>query len=143
MMRSPVRSWSAFLVMLIATFFAVPEVRAESDGDVDIALMVGRSHVVTSEQRISQVIVVDQSVADAEVIGARRLILYGRRLGSTDVILQFEDDTTTRYILDITLDAVSLQSRLDSLFGRGLIVDLDDGVLVLNCIIAYVSDNNP
>jgi pilus assembly protein CpaC len=140
MMRSPVRSWSAFLVMLIATFFAVPEVRAESDGDVDIALMVGRSHVVTSEQRISQVIVVDQSVADAEVIGARRLILYGRRLGSTDVILQFEDDTTTRYILDITLDAVSLQSRLDSLFGRGLIVDLDDGVLVLTGTVDDVNE---
>lgn len=110
--------------------FGFSEVVRSDDGH-DLELMVGRSHTVDSKERIAQVIVVNPEVADAEVISPRRIVLYGRKLGQTDVILHFENEDAVRYDLEVTIDAASLQNRLDSLFGPGLIVDLEGGVLVL------------
>ena len=97
--------------------------------EIDIA--VGRSHVINAEQRISKVIIVDPAVADLEVVGSRRIVLFGRKLGFTDVILHYEDDSSATFRLDVAIDSVALQSRLDGLFGRGITVDQEDGVLVL------------
>ena len=112
----------------------------QDGGDHELRILVGRSHMITSEHRVEQVIVVDPTVADAEVVSPRRLLLFGRKLGMTDVILQLENGTSARYSVEISLDHDSLQERLDSLFGPGLELDAEDGVLVLSGYLDTVSE---
>ena len=119
---------SGMLAILVGLL--VP-LEASGGEEESLSVRVGRTHLLESDQRISSVIVADPSGADAEVISPSRLILYGKRLGSTDVILQYEDGSGTNYDIDVLIDHQSLQERLDSLFGPGVIVDARDGVLVL------------
>lgn len=121
------------LVVILAACMAIGQQvhSKQQDAVHEIEISIGRSHVVNAEQRIRKVIVVDPAVADLEVVGSRRIVLFGRKLGFTDVILHYEDDSSITYQLDVTIDSMSLQTRLDSLFGRGLTVDQKDGVLVL------------
>jgi len=141
-MRSALKS--AIIALLLLGFLPPAVVHAEPfDGhsdDTEIDLMIGRSHVINSAQRIAQVIIVDPAVADAEVIGARRLILYARSLGTTDVILSYEDETTERFELEVMLDTLSLQERIRYLFGPELRVNLAGGVLVLTGMLDDVDE---
>ena len=138
--RNPILATGLVVVFLFCLAVVPAAGAAPQDAVHEIDLAVGRSHVVNAEHRISKVIVVDPSVADLEVVGPRRIVLFGRKLGFTDVILHFEDDSSATYQLDVTIDSVSLQSRLDSLFGRGITVDQQDGVLVLAGIVDNVDE---
>jgi pilus assembly protein CpaC len=129
--RNPILATGLVTVLMSCISFVHAAGAAPQDAVHEIDITVGRSHVINAEHRISKVIVVDPAVADLEVVGSRRIVLFGRKLGFTDVILHFEDDSSATYQLDVTIDSVSLQSRLDSLFGRGITVDQNDGVLVL------------
>ena len=130
------------LVILVLTCVAALSVHAEhvSKEDHELSLLVGRSHIVDSEHRVSSVIVANPAVADAEVISPSQVVVYGKRLGATDVIMQYEDGSSSRYYIDILIDDSGLQSRLDSLFGRGIVVDARDGVLVLKGNVNTVAD---
>ena len=130
------------LVILVLTFVAALSVHAEhvSKEDHELSLLVGRSHIVDSEHRVSSVIVANPAVADAEVISPSQVVVYGKRLGATDVIMQYEDGSSSRYYIDILIDDSGLQARLDSLFGRGIVVDARDGVLVLKGNVNTVAD---
>lgn len=130
------------LLILLTVGFVVPAGSADPllKDDHELSLLVGRSHIVDSEHRVSSVIVANPSVADAEVISPSQVVVYGKRLGSTDVIMQYEDGSSSRYYIDILIDDSGLQDRLDSLFGRGILVDARDGVLVLKGNVNTVAD---
>ena len=114
-----------FLLMFPVDGYAAPQEEHE------LSMLVGRSHLVESGHRFTNVVVVDDSVADAEIVSPHQVVLYGKRLGSTDVMMQYEDGTSARYFIEVLIDDARLQNRLDSLFGRGIVVDAQAGVLVL------------
>ena len=97
----------------------------------EVDLLVGKSMVIDADKRVEQVVVVNSKVADAEVISPTQVVLIGRQLGSTDVIMQYEDGTAAVHAVEVMVDEHQLQSRLDNLFGPGLFVDSSHGVLVL------------
>jgi pilus assembly protein CpaC len=97
----------------------------------EVDLLVGKSMVIDADKRVEQVVVVNPKVADAEVISPTQVVLIGRQLGATDVIMHYEDGTAAVHAVEVMVDEHQLQSRLDNLFGSGLFVDSSHGVLVL------------
>ena len=114
------------------------DVHAQQAVTSDFEVMVGRSKLLEVPDRIAQVFIVDPSVADAEMISSRSLLFYGRKIGVTDVIIRLEGGAARHYEVAVQMDHVSLQQRLDDLFGRGIVVDLQGGVLVLGGTVANV-----
>ena len=119
------------VISILFLLFMAADGYAESQDEHELSMLVGRSHLVESKHRFTNVVVVDDSVADAEIVSPHQVVLYGKRLGSTDVMMQYENGTSARYFIEVLIDDTGLQTRLDSLFGRGIVVDASDGVLVL------------
>ncbi len=109
--------------------------------DHEVDLLVGKSMIMTSAKRVEQVVVVNPAVADAEVISPTQVVLIGRQLGVTDVIMQYEDGTAVVHAVEVLVDENQLQERLDTLFGPGLSVDSSNGVLVLQGSVDTVEES--
>lgn len=139
-MMRPARTRIGCLIAVLALLVSVPAFAGTTDDEPQGAfeLVAGGSRVLDFDQRVRKVVVIDRNVADVEVLGPRRVLVYGRRLGMTDVILHFEDDTAGRYTVEVTLDTMGLQRRLYTLFGPGLRVDLHGGVLILSGLLPNV-----
>ena len=127
MNRTPLKKITCVLAMvLIGAGSAAAQIHEQ-----EVDLLVGKSMIVTADKRVEQVVVVNPTVADAEVISPTQVVLIGRQLGVTDVIMQYEDGTAAVHAIEVMIDEFQLQGRLSSLFGPGLTVDSTNGVVVL------------
>jgi Flp pilus assembly secretin CpaC len=87
---------------------------AETGGETPVRLVIeqGRSHILSTGENLSKVIVADGEIVSAQVISARQAMLIGQKPGKTDAYLlveQYPDDPVgalQRYEVEVPAPAV-------------------------------------
>lgn len=80
-----------------------------------IALRQGESQLVASALSFHRVSVADPKVADVQVISPKEAYLYGKKVGSTTLIL-WEGENKTLIDVTVTLDLTPLKEQIYSLY---------------------------
>ena len=83
--RIACRALTAVAVLVLCATPARPQ--AANEQIIPVALTVGRSYPITTEEAITRVAVASPEVADAIVVSERELVISGKTNGETDVVL--------------------------------------------------------
>lgn len=95
---------------------AAEENVSQSDTDDAIKIYVGRSKVITAPWPVKRISVTDPKTADIEVVTPGQVVLLGKQIGSTDVIMWSEDNRMWHTRIDVAVDHSRLSADLKKLF---------------------------
>jgi pilus assembly protein CpaC len=102
-----------------------------SEGVVTVA--VGQSTLITPPVAVQRVSVGDPSIADPVMISPRELLVNGRTLGTTTLIVWDVAGGRRTYTIQVTVDATALQSTLQALFpGERVRVTVSGSMVILS-----------
>jgi pilus assembly protein CpaC len=96
-----------------------------------LELIDGSSTVLTFDERIERVVVVDPTIADSRPVSANQVVVFAKAPGATSMVLRLESGRTMNHRVRVTLDAEALQSRLRRIFAADLEVEELDGLVAL------------
>ena len=116
------------------------------DTGAPIEIVVGSSTLVNLPGRVQAVVLAHPTVADAQPVSPREVVLVGREMGTTDVIFRLESGESVVRKLRVGVDDLELESRLRRIFGleldaedvggtitlRGSVPDVQTGALLTN-----------
>ncbi|NBX26122.1 MAG: type II and III secretion system protein family protein [Planctomycetes bacterium] len=111
-----------------------------------VSLVMGGSLMIKTPGRVGTVVVAHPAVADARPVSPNEIIVLGKAVGQTDLVLRLEDGSSITRRVTVGLDREELQSRLKRIFGvdlqaddvggaialRGDVPDLGTGALIKN-----------
>lgn len=103
---------------------------SHSEGEA-IELIDEGSRVITFDDRIERVVVVDPEIADSRPVSPRQVVLFGKSPGTTSVVFRLENGRSISHRLRVRLDSAALQSKLRQIFGAELEVEELDGMVAL------------
>jgi pilus assembly protein CpaC len=83
-----------------------------------IVLPVSRSTLVQSPWPVSKVTVTDPKIADVQVLSPRQVLVLGKAVGSTDVLMFGNENQVWRAAVDVQIDRTALSADLGRLFPR-------------------------
>ena len=93
------------------------------DHQEEITLDVGRSAVIRPPWKVTRVWVTDPNVADVEVLTPDKVLVMGRSVGSTDMVLWNNGEEEWRARIYVGIDLTRFTATLSSLFpGTNLVV---------------------
>lgn len=93
----------------------------------------GASALVASTNPIQRVSIGDPEIADAVTISPREVLVNGRKLGSTSLIIWEQNGTRRLYNVEVTVDAPALERQLRTLFpNEPIAVTASGNVLILS-----------
>ena len=92
----------------------VPRVQAQDEAPRELTLMVGKSAVVTSEQRIERVAVGFGDVAEAMAVGPNEVLVSGKNPGSTSLIIWQQNGTKRFFDLVVRPNSFLANTRLET-----------------------------
>ena len=102
-----------------------------------VKLFVGRSHRITSQWDVAGVSLTDPAVADVQVLTPRMIMLSGKAVGVTDVIMWSDAGDSTELRLEVEIDLDRLRGELGKMFpGATLDVQMSEGVLIVEGTLA-------
>jgi len=128
-LRSPLVAGLATLGMLLGLAM---DGSAQAKAPETIKLFVGRSHRITSSWDVAGVSLTDPAIADVQVLTPRMLMLSGKAVGTTDVIMWSDAGDSTEMRLEVEIDLDRLRGDLGKMFpGATLDVEMSEGVLVI------------
>jgi len=90
------------------------EVKHEANGRIDLA--AGRSAVISAPWAVSKVSVAEPDIADVQVVTSDQVLVLGKSVGSTDLVLWSEDGRSIRKVVTVAMDVKTLQDDLDAFF---------------------------
>jgi pilus assembly protein CpaC len=96
-----------------------------------VSLVMGGSTVVKTQGRVSMVVVAHPTVADARPVSPEEIIVIGKAVGQTDLVLRLEDGSSVTRRVTVGLDSEELQTRLKRIFGVDLQADDVGGAISL------------
>jgi len=122
------------------------QVATVPNGGDPVVLVMGASATVKTPRRVSTVVVAHPGVADARPVSPDEIIVVGKAVGLTDLVLRLEDGSSITHRIQVGLDREEIQSRLKRIFGvdlqaedvggavslRGTMPDVATGALVRN-----------
>ena len=111
-----------------------------------VSVVMGGSVMIRTPGRVSTVVVAQPAMADARPVSPNEIIVLGKAVGQTDLVLRLEDGSSITRRVTVGLDREELQSRLKRIFGvdlqaddvggaialRGDVPDLGTGALIKN-----------
>ena len=100
-----------FLLMILA-----PEVRAQAQAAPSITVTVNKSMVFRLAERAKRVSVSQPQVADVLVVAPSQLLINGKNVGTTSLIIFDEKGEVSNYDLIVAPDIASLRGQLRSVF---------------------------
>ncbi len=103
-------SCAARMAALILALGLVPGVAAAAKGDRSVR--IGTHARVLLEQAVTRVSVADPSIVDVQILNARELLVLGRRVGQTNVILWLDDGSVDDRLWTVHRDLSLLNSVL-------------------------------
>jgi pilus assembly protein CpaC len=101
------------------------------DAGATIEIVVGSSTLVSLPGRVQTVVLAHPTVADAQPVAPREVVLVGREMGTTDVIFRLESGDTVVRKLRVGVDDTELESRLRRIFGLELDAEDVGGTVTL------------
>ncbi|MEW6747075.1 MAG: type II and III secretion system protein family protein [Planctomycetota bacterium] len=103
-----------------------------TDGQQVLVVSTGRSRVVEAPWPVSRVVVAQPEIADVQVLSPTRIVVMGKAMGVTDLVLWREDEHAWQARVEVVLDFPFLKAELDRVFPRSSLelVPLKDVLVV-------------
>jgi pilus assembly protein CpaC len=106
----------ALAALLLALAVGRPVEAQVGPGDGVIVVSRGQSFLVVNPSVVQRVSIGDPDVADAVVVSPREVLVNGRALGTTTLIIWDQGDVRRTYSVEVTVDVTALQRTIQSLF---------------------------
>jgi pilus assembly protein CpaC len=81
-----------------------------------VSLAKGTAQLVTHPAAMRRVSVASADVAEAVVVSPNELLIHGREIGTTSLVIWDAEGGRTLYPVEVTLDAAALQTHFRALF---------------------------
>jgi pilus assembly protein CpaC len=121
----------AFLAGASDPLMAQDAFQTQSEGVVTISR--GSSAVLTRPDTLTRVSIADPAIAEVIAMGPNEILINGKAVGSTSLIVWGRFGPARLYTVEVTADVASFQRQLNDLFpGAGLRVTSSGTTLVLS-----------
>lgn len=125
----------------IAQTTATAPATATAQEEMPLAVHLRQSRVIDTPWRVSRVSITEPRIADVQVLTPRQLLLQGKSIGSTDLVLWNENDEGYRMRVDVLADIGRIRADLRRLFpDSSLEVTQSEEVLVINGVLTRAED---
>ncbi|MGH7771575.1 MAG: type II and III secretion system protein family protein [Candidatus Binatia bacterium] len=114
-LRSSHRKWSLALVVFFGLLFA-REIAQGQQVTPSIAVTVNKSTVFSLAQKAKRVSVTQPEVASVSVVTPNQLLINGKSVGTTSLVVWDEKGVVTNYDLIVVPDVAALRMQLRALF---------------------------
>jgi len=109
------RLFSFFCTIIVASFFFSQDALAQQVSPT-ISVTVNKSIVFRLKERARRVSVSQPAVADVTVVGPSQLLINGKAVGTTSLIVFNEKDNVESYDLIVTPDVAALRAQFRLVF---------------------------
>lgn len=126
----------AFVLTAAIGLFTPPSLDAQlilSRPDRTVSIVHGRSVLIVEPTALARVSVTDEAIADAIVVSPREVLLNGKGLGSTSLLLWDDRGGRRLYTIEVTPDGETLERHLRRIFPDDPInVQVSGGTIYLS-----------
>jgi pilus assembly protein CpaC len=113
----------------------------EMQTSAPLRVMVGKSLLVSTTDRLRRVSVTDPGVADAMVVTPTQVLVHGRAPGEVSLILWDDQERSRSFDLRVDVDVSSLQQEVNRVFpDEHISVEASRNAVVLNGHVATKED---
>lgn len=95
---------------------ALPQTQQVTAGTAPLRVMVGKSLLVNTADRLRRVSVTDPSVADAIVVTPNQVLVHGRAPGEISLLLWNEQEQSRSFDLRVDVDATAAAEEIKHIF---------------------------
>ncbi len=103
-------------LFLLAVLLATQTTAAAQQGSSSVTITVHKSMILRLRQRAAKVSVTQPEIADVTVVSPDQILINGKAVGSTSLVILDQQGSATHYDLLVVPDLVGLQSQLKALF---------------------------
>jgi pilus assembly protein CpaC len=119
----------------------ITEAPPQMQASAPLRVMVGKSLLITTTDRLRRVSVTDPSVADAIVVTPLQVLVHGRAPGEVSLILWDEQERSRSFDLRVDVDVSALQQEMNRVFPQEQITaEASRNAVVLNGHVATKED---
>ena len=130
--RRPSRFVSFLLgVLTVGAFQSTPSHAQVIASEGVVTVGRGTSAILPQPTTVRRVSIGDPAIADAVVVSPREVLVNGRALGSTTLIVWDVNENRRIYNIEVTVNAAALQRQLQALFPREQITVTASGNMVI------------
>lgn len=124
---------AAFLSFTLAGFVAVQAADAQTVASEVLTISRGTSTLVTPPARVARVSIGDPAIADAVVVSPQEVLVNGRALGATTLIVWDVNGNRRLYNIEVTVDAAALNRQFQALFpGQNVRASASGNLVVIS-----------
>lgn len=114
--------------------------RAEATGAAPLRVMVGKSLLINTSERLKRVSVTDPAVADIDVVTPTQILVHGRSAGEVSLLIWDEAERSRSFDLRVDVDVTAAAEEEKSVFpDEQIIVTPSRSAIVLS---GHVSDES-
>jgi pilus assembly protein CpaC len=95
---------------------APPQAPAASEGPAPLRVMVGRSLLINTTDRLKRVSVTDPDIADPQVITPTQVLVHGRSPGEVSLLIWDESERARSFDLRVDVDVTAAQEEVKRIF---------------------------
>ncbi|HZU42200.1 MAG TPA: pilus assembly protein N-terminal domain-containing protein, partial [Terriglobales bacterium] len=93
-----------------------PSVGTEQQGPAPLRVMVGKSLLINTTERLKRVSVTDPSVADALVVTPTQILVHGRAPGEVSLLIWDEAERSRSFDLRVDVDVTAAAEEIHKIF---------------------------
>ncbi len=93
-----------------------PGAGAETQGPAPLRVMVGKSLLINTTERLKRVSVTDPSVADALVVTPTQILVHGRAPGEVSLVIWDENERSRSFDLRVDVDVTAAAEEIHKIF---------------------------
>src|SRR5436309_12906195 len=95
---------------------APPQAPAASEGPVPLRVMVGKSLLINTTDRLKRVSVTDPDIADPQVITPTQVLVHARSPGEVSLLIWDESERARSFDLRVDVDVTAAQEEVKRIF---------------------------
>jgi len=96
-----------------------------------LKVMAGASRMLTMPARIESVVVAQPTIADAKPVSPKDVVIVGKTVGSSDMVIHLESGESITQRVQVELDKTDMEARIERIFGVKVQVDDLGGTVAL------------
>jgi pilus assembly protein CpaC len=125
--------WWASLVLLTLAWALAPQLSAQvTPAEGVITLARGQSFLLVHPVSVQRVSIGDPNIADAVVVSPHEVLVNGRALGSTTLIVWDQAGARHTFTVEVTVDVAALRRTIEQLFpGQNIRLTVSGNLVVI------------